>query len=138
MEYRKLLESYFAAEEAGDVEGVVNLCDPAVVIRNAAQPEQYGHGGARRFASDFQSRTEQRQFVLLAVAQEGEIVFAWGDATLTFRTGVAFGPVITKRPFTVRLEGICRFKVTAAGRFAELDVYHETSTPFRLAQAAAE
>ncbi|MGH8059797.1 MAG: hypothetical protein ACREOH_21590, partial [Candidatus Entotheonellia bacterium] len=73
-----------------------------------------------------------------AARPPGDVVFAWWDATLTFKTGVAFGPVITKRPFTVCWQGICRFKVNASGRFAELDVYHETSTPFRLAQAAAE
>jgi ketosteroid isomerase-like protein len=137
MNYRGLVREYFRAEQEGDIEAVVALCAPEVVIRNAAQPPTYGLEGARQYVADFKARTDERRFTVLAMAGAGETVFAWWDAQLTFKAGTRFGPVQTKRPFTVQLQGVCRFKLNLENRVVELDVFHETTTAFRLAQEAA-
>ena len=137
MNYRKFIEEYFSAEERGDVEAVAAMCDEGVTIRNAAQPPQHGKDGAREYVSTFKDRTDERKFRVLAIAQDGDTVFAWWDASLTFKAGIAFGPIVTKRPFTVQLQGVCRFKMSASGRFDEIDVFHETTSPVHLAQEAA-
>ena len=137
MDFRNLIDKYFAAEEQGDIDSVVDLCAPDVVIRNAAQPAVFGKDGARKFASDFKSRTDCRAFEILAVAQNDDVCFAWWDAKLVFRAGVSFGPVTTKRPFKLTLQGVCRFKVDGNGKFKELDVFHETTSGLLAAQEAS-
>lgn len=133
----EIIEKYFTAEEAGDVETVVSLCDESVIIRNAAQAPLNGRDGARKFASDFKARTNRRNFTLLATAHSDGTAFAWWEGNITFKEAVAFGPVVTKRPFDITLRGVCRFKFTPSGRILELDVFHETSTPFLKAKEAA-
>lgn len=137
MDFNKLVSDYFAAEEQGDVEAVVALCSDDVVIRNAAQPPVYGKEGARKFASDFKARTDERRFKVLTVAINDDVCFAWWDGEITFKEGVAFGTVMSKRAFKVNLQGVCRFKVDAFGDIKELDVVHETSTPVLRARETA-
>jgi ketosteroid isomerase-like protein len=137
MEFSNLIQRYFEAEEHGDIDSVVDLCAPDVVIRNAAQPAVFGKEGARRFASDFKERTDRRAFEILAVAENGDVGFAWWDAKLVFKAGIPFGPVTTKRPFTLALQGVCRFKIDGNGRFKELDVFHETTSGLLAAQEAS-
>lgn len=137
MRHRVQVEAYFRAEEQGDVQRIVNLCSPEVVIRNAAQPPAIGKEGAARYVEDFKGRTSERSFTILAYAENEEVAFAWWDAAITFNAGVAFGPLTTQRPFSVALRGICRFRFDEGGLFTELDVCHETTTPTRLAQEAA-
>lgn len=137
MNARDLVNEYFDAEERGDVEAVVALCAENVIVRNAAQPPQRGKPGAREYVTSFRDRTSRRVFQVLAVAEGNGVVFAWWSAQLTFRAGVSFGPVTTRRPFDVELQGICRFRLNRNGKIEELDVFHETTTPFRLAQEAA-
>ena len=137
MEFKSLVEKYFAAEERGDIDSVVDLCAPDVVIRNAAQPAVFGKDGARKFVSDFKARTERRNFEILAFAQNEDVCFAWWNAKLTFKPGVSFGPVTTKRSFTLNLQGVCRFKVDGIGKFKELDVFHETTSGLLAAQEAS-
>lgn len=137
MNNRILVEEYFLAEERGDVEAVVAMCDDQVIIRNAAQPSQSGKQGARDYVTSFRDRTSRRSFKVLAVAEEQDVVFSWWAAELTFRAGVQFGPLTTKRPFDIGLHGICRFKLNPLGRIVELDVFHETSTVFKNALEAA-
>lgn len=134
---RELVNQYFAAEEAGDIETVVALCHPEVLIRNAANSPQHGKEGARRFATDFKARTEQRRFEVLAVAQNGDVVFAWWRGAIRFHAGVRFGEIVTQRPFNLDIEGICRFKVTADNLIRELEVHHETTSARWLAEQAA-
>jgi hypothetical protein len=137
MDFRRLVNDYFAAEESGDVEAVVALCAPDVVIRNAAQPAEYGREGARQFASSFKARTEERRFKVLAVADEHDVCFAWWEGKITFKEGVAFGAVVAKRPFQITLQGVCRFKVDSHGLVEELDVFHETTSAVLRAQETA-
>jgi hypothetical protein len=72
------------------------------------------------------------------VAEHQGTIYARWKVALTFRAGVSFGPVTTLRPFDVDLNGICRFKLDAFGLFREIDTYHETTTPMRLAQEAGK
>lgn len=137
MEFKDLVEKYFSAETRGDVDSVVDLCAPDVVIKNAAQPAVFGKEGARKFVSDFKARTERRDFEVLAVAENEDVCFAWWNAELTFKAGVSFGPVTTRRPFILNLHGVCRFKVDANGKFKELDVFHETTSGLLAAQEAS-
>jgi ketosteroid isomerase-like protein len=135
--FRSIVEQYFDAEERGDVEGVVDLCDDGAIVRNAAQPPQHGKTGVREYVSLFKSRTERRTFRLLAIAEEGSVVYAWWDADLVFKAGISFGPVVTNRPFQTRLQGVCRFKFAPSGLVEELDVVHETSSVARIASQNA-
>jgi ketosteroid isomerase-like protein len=67
---------YFQAEEVGDTDAIVEMCDDRVVILNAAQPPVYGHEGARQFAEDFRNRTEERHFEIRSLAVNGYTAFA--------------------------------------------------------------
>jgi ketosteroid isomerase-like protein len=136
MKPEDLIRSYFAAEEAGDVEAVVALCDPAVVVRNAAQPPVDGLDGVRRFVTDFRNRTSMRRFTLLAIAAQGDLAFAWWDAALTFVPGARFGDVTTQRAFDARVQGILRI-VLKQGRIRRLDIFHETTSTMIAARNAA-
>jgi len=129
--------AYFHAEERGDIEAVVALCAEDVIVRNAANPPQHGKEGARAYVASFSDRTTRRRFDVLSVAGHGDVVYARWKADLSFRAGVAFGPVTTVRPFDLTLEGICRFKLDADGLFREIDVHHETTTAMRMAQEAS-
>lgn len=137
MTRRCLVENYFSAEERGDVEAVVALCADDVIVRNAAQPPQHGHDGVRAYVGSFRERTAVRQFDVIAIAEESDVVFASWRARLTFRAGVAFGPIVAKRPFDVDLHGVCRFKLDKSNRIQQLDVYHETTTPMERARENA-
>lgn len=124
---RELIRAYFDAEEKGDVETIVGLCASDVVIRNAAQPPQFGLDGAREFATSFRDRTSRRHFDVLAVAHEGSVAFAWWSCALTFKSGVSFGAVVTREAFDIDLEGVCRLAVDGDGKIRELDVVHQTA-----------
>lgn len=137
MDYRNIMLEYFRAEEAGEIEAVVDLCDENVVVRNAANPPQTGKEGAREYVTSFKNRTDERRFQVLAMAQNGNISFAWWEARLTFKAEIAFGPITTKRPFSVTLQGVCRFVFTPEDLIKELDVFHETTTAFKLAMEAS-
>jgi len=134
---RDLAFRYFKAEEEGDVDVVVRMCDPRVVVRNAAQTPETGLDGVRRYVSDFQARTSARRFTVRSVAVRGDVIFAHWDALLTFRAGVKFGPVSTRRPFSLEISGACRFVVNEEGKLLEIDVHHETTTVLRLAREAS-
>lgn len=125
---RDLVQAYFDAETRGDVDAVARLCAPDVVVRNAAQPPQHGLAGVREFVTSFSRRTSDRHFAILAIASEGPVVFAWWRAALTFNAGLAFGSVVTQRPFKVVLDGICRMKINESGNIIELDIVHETTS----------
>lgn len=132
-----LVRAYFGAEERGDADAIVEMCDPRIVILNAAQPPVYGLEGARVFAEDFRSRTLERRFDLRSVAVDGYTVFAEFASRITFREGVQFGPAIrAQKAFTVELPGVCRFQFNPAGKLIYLRVFHETTTAPKLAQAA--
>lgn len=132
---RDLVRHYFAAETAGSVEGVTELFDSVQEIHNAANPPLVGPDAARRFCEDFYARTSDRQFKVLGVASNENMVFAWWEGTITFRAGAAFGDVKAKRPFSVTLRGVCRFDVhTINGKIRRLDVFHETTTAARVAR----
>ena len=132
------VSDYFRAEERGDIEAVVAMCADDIIVRNAANQPQHGREGARAYVTSFSDRTASRRFEVLSVAVQGDVVYALWRADLTFRAGVAFGPVTTTKPFDLSLPGICRFKLNEAGLFTELDVMHETTTAVRLAQQAAD
>lgn len=131
------VDAYFRAEERGDVETVVAMCSEDVVVRNAANPPQHGKDGARAYVTSFRDRTARRRFDVLTVAEHEGVVYARWKAALTFKAGVSFGPITTRRPFDLELRGICRFKLDTLGLFREIDVFHETTTAMRLAQHAA-
>jgi hypothetical protein len=128
---------YFRAEERGDAETIVGMCDEQVMIVNAAQPPVYGLDGARRFVQDFRNRTTQRLFEVRSLAVRGNSVFAEFLGTITFREGAQFGPAIrAQKAFTLELPGVCRFEFNETGKLVFLRVFHETTTAPRLAQAA--
>ena len=137
MQSDEIVRAYFAAEECGDVDGVVALCADGVVVRNAAQPPQHGLQGVRDYVTVFRDRTSRRQFTILCLAIDADVAFASWQAEITFKAGVQFGPIQTCRPFDLHLHGICRFKFDPSGRIVELDVSHETSSALRLATEAA-
>jgi hypothetical protein len=132
-----IIMDYFAAEEIGDVERVVSMCNDIVVICNAAFPPAHGKQGCRDYVTNFRDRTEKRELKVKSIALSDDVGYAWWEANLTFRAGVSFGPVKTQHPFDLSLQGICRFKFDEANRLTEPDVFHETTTGFQLAQAAA-
>jgi hypothetical protein len=132
-----LVDTYFAAEERGDVDAVVALCADDVVVRNAAQPPQRGLDGVRAYVTSFRDRTDARQFQVVAAAESDDVVFAAWKARLVFKAGLPFGAVISRKPFDVELTGICRFKLNQDGKVCELDVYHETTSVMQRAVAAS-
>jgi hypothetical protein len=138
IEARKLVQTYFDAESAGNVEDVVALFCANPVIRNAANPPLSGPDAPRKFCEDFYARTQRREFRVLGVAEEGLEIYAWWEGTLTFKAGVRFGDITTSRPFSVTLRGVCRFELDAQNRkILELDVFHETTTAAMLAREHA-
>ena len=138
MKKRQIIARYFAAEDAGDVECIVELCSQEVTVRNAAQPVQRGKEGVRDYVTAFVQRTSSRSFEVLAIAEEGDLAFAWWNGRLTFKAGVPFGPTITtKQPFDITLEGVIRFRFNGDDEIEELDVYHETTSVFLAAAKAA-
>jgi ketosteroid isomerase-like protein len=137
MKHRQLVERYFTAEERGDVAAVVALCSEDVIVRNAAQPPQHGRQGVRDYVTSFRDRTSRRNFEIMEVVEENNIVYAWWHARLTFREGVSFGPVTTRRHFDLDVQGVCRFRLDENDEVQELDVFHETTSAFQLAQEAA-
>jgi SnoaL-like domain len=129
--------SYFRAEECGDAETIVGMCDERVMIINAAQPPAYGLDGARRFVEDFRSRTTRRLFQVCSLAVRGTSAFAEFRCRITFREGAQFGPAVrAQKEFTVELQGVCRFEFNATGKLIFLRIFHETSTAFKLANAS--
>ena len=128
-----LVETYFRAEEAGDSAAVVAICGTEVVVRNAANPPQYGHAGVRAYVEDFRDRTEARRFTVLSIAVNVDVIYARWQADIVFRRGASFGPVVARRSFRLELQGVCRFKLDGEGHVVELDVFHETTTALNLA-----
>lgn len=135
MTKRELVECYFDAESRGDVDAVVALCAPDVIVRNAAQPSQHGLEGVRGYVTGFRDRTAERAFRVLSVADGSDVVFAAWQARLVFKAGISFGAIVPRRPFSVDLTGICRFRLDREGRVTELDVYHETTSAAQRASA---
>lgn len=131
--YEGVIRAYFKYEESGDVDGVVQLCDPAVIVRNAAQPLVLGHAGVRGYVESFRDRTESREFEIVSIGTGSGIAYAGWKAKLRFKAGIAFGPVTSKAPFDIALEGTCRFAFNATGKLVELDVYHETTSALKRA-----
>lgn len=132
--YEAVISNYFACEEAGDVEGVVALCDPSVVVRNAAQPMAVGLAGVRSYVESFRDRTISRVFDVVSISTAPGLAYATWKADLVFRAGTAFGPVTSKTAFPLTLEGACRFVFNASGKLVEIDVYHETTSALKRAQ----
>lgn len=129
-----VVRTYFALEEIGDVEGVVELCHPNVVVVNAANPTQFGREGVRQYVQTFKDRTAQRKFTVGTFSIHNDNVMVWWDAKITFKAGIPFGPVISQKEFEAALKGVCRFKFNTDGQILELDVFHETTTALLLAQ----
>jgi ketosteroid isomerase-like protein len=129
-----VVKKYFELEEIGDVEGVVELCHPNVVVVNAANPTQFGKKGVRQYVQTFKDRTAQRKFIVGTISIHNDNVMVWWDAKITFKAGITFGLVTSKAEFDADIKGVCRFKFTADGQIIELDVFHETTTALLLAQ----
>jgi len=134
--YEAVVRDYFAFEEAGNIEGVVALCDPSVVVRNAAQPVVVGLAGVRQYVESFRDRTTFRVFEQVSISTAPGLAYATWKADLEFKAGTAFGPVISKTAFPLTLQGVCRFVFNASGKLVEIDVYHETTSALRRAQEA--
>jgi ketosteroid isomerase-like protein len=128
------IEQYFSLEEIGDVEGVVALCHPNIVVVNAANPAQHGLEGARSYVQTFKDRTISRAFKIKEIAVEKDNALVSWKAKIEFKKGISFGNIISGSNFSVDLFGICRFKMTVDGKFLEIDVFHETTTAMLAAQ----
>lgn len=124
----EIVKKYFGAEEAGDVEGVVCLCAPNVKVINAASPTQYGLEGVRQYVQTFKDRTAKRKFMVGRIASDKNVTFAWWNANIDFKSGISFGPVTTQKPFSLDLQGVCRFQFDENGKIDQLFVFHETTT----------
>lgn len=130
----EVVKRYFELEEQGDVEGVVDLCSPTIVVVNAANPIQFGKEGVRQYVQTFKDRTTQRKFKVGTISIQNDNVMVWWEAKITFKAGIEFGAVKAMEEFDADLKGICRFRFTVDGLIAELDVFHETTSALILAQ----
>jgi len=131
---KEVVRKYFEMEEIGDVEGVVDLCHSNVTVVNAANPIQFGKEGVRQYVTTFKDRTTQRKFSVGTISIHNDNVMVWWDAKITFKSGIAFGPVKSQKEFEANLKGVCRFKFNSEGQILELDIFHETTTALILAQ----
>jgi len=125
---KEVIEQYFELEEIGDVEGVVNLCDELVLVVNAANPIQFGKEGARQYVQTFKNRTEHRLFKIGEISIFEDTAMVWWDAEVRFKSGIAFGQIISNSEFDALLSGVCRFRFSREGKITELDVFHETTS----------
>jgi hypothetical protein len=128
------VREYFKLEEEGEVEALVHLFSPYAVIINAANPVQFGPQGARNYIQAFKDRTHQRKFDIENISFYNDTIMVWWHAQIEFRSGVAFGDIISKKAFKAPLKGVCRFRFNSNGEIEELDVVHETSSVAILAR----
>jgi hypothetical protein len=67
------------------------------------------------------------------MAENEDMVFAFWEGRITFKAGAAFGDVKAKRPFSVTLQGVCRFDLNPVnGKIQRLDIIHETTTAAKI------
>ena len=133
MEKKTIIEQYFHAREAFDVDAFLKLVADTIEIHNVHFPVYYGTDGVRAYVRDIQQKMSHSAFEILAQFENGTMGLVEWRALLTFRAGALIAENTVKTPFTLTLRGATRFDFEG-DKITCVRMYHETTSFVQMAK----
>ncbi|GEM_PF-6445364 len=131
MNKKLVIEQYFKARAASDLQVLQAIFTPDIEIYNVHFPVFKGREGVKSFCHDFQQRIASCTFDILAVLEKDTVAMVEWIGKLTYRKGAIVAGLEVTNPFTLELRGINRFDFIN-DKVRCLRVYHETTSVMNL------